>query len=163
MFTTTRQAEPKDMLLKRYQQFQRRMARHYLNLTESTQDKLADTLSQPSSNRVTLGVINNSQMTSFPPSQPLHNSQNEQRGLSVPNATRGTTRMLTAAPPTSKIASKPKNNFAFSVYSDAGSFDTIGGGGGGAGTTSVESSSLQETSHWRILASEADRRKENEG
>ena len=31
-----RQAEPKDMLTKRYQQFQRRLARHYLNLADGT-------------------------------------------------------------------------------------------------------------------------------
>ena len=31
-----KQAEPKDMLTKRYQQFQRRLARHYLNLADGT-------------------------------------------------------------------------------------------------------------------------------
>jgi hypothetical protein len=38
MIDACRQAEPKDLLQKRYQQFQRRLARHYINMSTTEQE-----------------------------------------------------------------------------------------------------------------------------
>ena len=63
-----RMAEPKDQLQKRYQQFQRRMARHFLNQSEAQQyaDQTADApaTSRSSDSRQVLGKLSNSQAVS---------------------------------------------------------------------------------------------------
>ena len=62
-----RMAEPKDQLQKRYQQFQRRMARHFLNQSEAQQyaDQTAEApaTSRPSDRQV-LGKLSSSQAVS---------------------------------------------------------------------------------------------------
>ena len=61
-------AEPKDQLQKRYQQFQRRMARHFLNQSEAQQyaDQTAEApaASRPSDSRQVLGKLSSSQAVS---------------------------------------------------------------------------------------------------
>ena len=62
-----RMAEPKDQLQKRYQQFQRRMARHFLNQSEAQQyvDQTAEPpISRPSDSRQVLGKLSSSQAVS---------------------------------------------------------------------------------------------------
>ena len=63
-----RMAEPKDQLQKRYQQFQRRMARHFLNQSEAQQyaDQTAEApaASRPSESRQVLGKLSSSQAVS---------------------------------------------------------------------------------------------------
>ena len=63
-----RMAEPKDQLQKRYQQFQRRMARHFLNQSEALQyvDQTAEApvASRPGESRQVLGKLSSSQAVS---------------------------------------------------------------------------------------------------
>eukprot|EP01034_Spumella_vulgaris_P025879 gene25879-32385_t len=137
-----RMAEPKDLLNKRYQQFQRRLARHFLNKPESDLSTSDGTQGEqkPAAARQVLGKLSVAQSTgsvSRSSSQLTSANNNHQRAPVIGAVSKSTVSSKGAAP-------------NFSIYSEPQSANPV-------------SDLLVENSSWNTLGSEKERRKENEG
>ena len=111
-------AEPKEILQKRYQQFQRRLARHYLNL--------ADT-----------GAVHDAALPA----------------VVAPSARSALSTVALKEPKQSSSASRSKpsvvqNSTGFAIFTDPGT---------------AEPGQLRENSGWKVLGTEEQKRKENDG
>ena len=131
-----RQAEPKDVLQKRYQQFQRRMARHFLNKME--EGGQVDEVARPALQ--TVG------------SQPTQ--ANADRGL-------GNQRSVQTLPPTQSIRSKSKSVQPASNNNGVAGFTLFVEEN--ATVIDEEPAQLTENKAWKTLGKDSERRKENEG
>jgi hypothetical protein len=131
----SKQAEPKDVLQKRYQQFQRRMARHYLNLTADAEDAHRQSETQPAG-RGALSSLSASQARG---AKRQTGGQGRVHGLGQRNA--------------DAVLSTAKRNQAgasFSIFDDAvipGASDNL----------------INENAQWKHAPSEKARHKENQG
>jgi hypothetical protein len=135
-----KQAEPKDVLQKRYQQFQRRLARHYLNLAEKAQNAPPEDEDKPQ--RGALSSLSGSRVkrmdrVSATISQQSHGLYNQQ-GISA-NERIEMTNMNSNIPQTS----------VFTVFSD----ENVNA----AGPSMVDN----ENSEWKQLPKESISKKEN--
>ena len=131
----SKQAEPKDVLQKRYQQFQRRMARHYLNLTADAEDAPRQSETQPAG-RGALSSLSASQARG---AQRQTGGQGRVHGLGQRNAD--------AVPSTAK---SNQTGATFSIFDDA--------------VIPVASDNLiNENAQWNHAPSEKARHKENQG
>jgi hypothetical protein len=141
-----RMAEPKDLLNKRYQQFQRRLARHFLNKPddEVNSSSVADRQQSSVPTRQVLGRLNAAQSeSSTSRANPSANNHNSQRGLTV-----------TAANVVPKAAALPLSKaMNFTIYSEPQQDPS----------SAAQKDLLSENSSWTTLGSEKERRKENEG
>lgn len=131
-----RLAEPKDLLQKRYQQFQRRLARHYINLAESEAAVEASVPVEEPSRRV-LGTLSKSQVKS---GQRTVNDENNAAFIPKPSTAPG------------GFNKKEKSNVSkpFEIYTDAA---PIGD----------SSAALMENKNWKHLGTTHGHSKENAG
>lgn len=135
-------AEPKDILQKRYQQFQRRLARHYINLSEANGGVVPITSESSSNTRAPLAIVNDENHVNH--SRGLHEHSN--RSMQIDTNPMPSQRPHVPAP----SASRATQNRSFQVFQDP----------------EIASSSneiLPSNSNWKILGSDTDRRRENEG
>lgn len=111
-----RRAEPKDVLVKRHQQFQRRMARHYLNQSTAA----AETGEEKETTRAALGKLSRAQAsgaTSSRVAAPPANVNNS-------SSTRGSMQAQSTALPQSQSRvstgqAGPANAIGFEIFSDS--------------------------------------------
>eukprot|EP01035_Chromulina_nebulosa_P029665 gene29665-39339_t len=128
-----RLAEPKDLLQKRYQQFQRRLARHYLNSDQSDESAVTQAIvSDPESNkdkeRKALSALTSGQ-TSSSRVRSSSNASAANTSAIATNALSSSSRQSknTAAPAPFKIFSSVDSNDSSSVTSStAGSWKNLG-------------------------------------
>lgn len=131
-------AEPKDQLQKRYQQFQRRLARHYLNMTEVMNDQQLsnqiqqDNVSNPTSRQALSRISDENHLSRHPPSATNGNGT-------------GNTLHASIKPKNNEITS----NISFQIYSDD------------LANSAVDL--LQPNKHWKNIGTESERRRENDG
>ena len=184
-----KQAEPKDMLTKRYQQFQRRLARHYLNLADGTATVAASSTgsghggsTEAGPPRQALGGLSQGQADG---TDRLPRGVNGPNGTSTTNNINGASTSLSrntiplhnsrgagSAPTTTTatsgsggaLSTRGNNNngaAAFQIFSETGPASQAGIGLGNDAPPSH--SSLAENPHWLNLAPDQQRRKENDG
>jgi hypothetical protein len=136
-------AEPKDILQKRYQQFQRRLARHYINLSEANGGVLPITDSASTNTRAPLALVTDENSVG-----------NHLRGLHEHNnrSTQIDIQPMSSQRPNipATAASRPSQNRTFQVFQD-----------NDIAAAPVEL--LPSNPSWKILGSDTDRRRENEG
>ena len=160
-------AEPKDILHKRYQQFQRRLARHYINLEEKRQQEeiARNTTGLSSSNnnvgsnscnregdgnssRVVLGGLSRSRMQTASRSIQRQTAGRNQSGINNTNTNVGSS--------SSSSSSSSRNDHqgvGFEIFCDS-SDPTYDHNDDLVGDGNVD---------WKILESDRNRRKENDG
>jgi hypothetical protein len=149
-----RMAEPKDLLNKRYQQFQRRLARHFLNKPDEEMNDSSVDRQQPSvPARQVLGRLNAAQSegsSSRVNPSATSNSHSNQRGVGIATDSR------VHAPPKTAAVSLSARAMNFTIFSEEPQRAT---------SSAAQSTSdlLAENSSWTTLGSEQERRKENEG
>jgi len=138
----SKHAEPKDVLQKRYQQFQRRMARHYLNLTASV-DEAGSSSNRESSERGALSSLSASQGRG---AQRAGGSRRERpRGLGNNPAGSHAAQSLTR-----EANHNQASTGGFLIFDEATTGEDHGGG-------------IDENAQWSHAPSEKMRHKENEG
>jgi len=136
-------AEPKDLLMKRYQQYQRRMARRYLNSVNADGTTSAPGAAGPA--RTSASAATNENIPGGTTARaPLSLLQLQQQ--QVPKST--------APAPKST-----KSNSTFTIFSE----DSEPTSEAGRGAAQLEGMDQHDNKHWKRLGSEASRRKENDG
>eukprot|EP01035_Chromulina_nebulosa_P019674 gene19674-25592_t len=129
-------AEPKDLLLKRYQQFQRRLARYYLNMSEdmSIDNQVVDNTTVE---RKALNDIKTSRANT-----------NSNHNIPVSSNTKAISHSR------SKGNDNSNQGIGFSIFTDSTSSIT--------NHTNLNNP-LNENKDWKILSKQSEKRKENEG
>eukprot|EP01041_Mallomonas_annulata_P000315 gene315-573_t len=177
-----RKAEPVDILSKRYQQFQRRMARHYLNATADESASGAEQNSvddPPGRQRVALSSLSShndenavsstrrgegqrqqqrqGQGNTTSSSGSTHSSSSHRRGqvppIPVPSTRPPTANTSSIGAQQSSRYNPNPNPIVFTVFDDSSTTDNMTGG----------RDLIPENPLWKTLAPDSSRRKENEG
>lgn len=142
----SKQAEPKDLLQKRYQQFQRRMARHYLNLTaESEGGRTEGDTQGKGSERGALSSLSKSQAAR---PQRANGHPQRPRGLKINDGG------ATSSSSDSAVPGK-KNAGGFSIFDENSAPQTS--------TAPDNIGEINENSMWTAVPTESARHKENQG
>lgn len=150
-----RQAEPKDLIQKRYHQFQRRLARHYINLAENGElpdDSINNNNETEKPTRKALGTISKKQSTTNGSRVPIYDENNPQPQISFQS--RSLSRSSRPLATGSGSISVPVNNGVqpFQIFSDCD-------------TRSAQDEIVlpKVNNSWKSLGTQENRRKENDG
>lgn len=143
-------AEPKEMLQTRFHQFQRRLARHYINLAEAEEGKIGEVADDATLSRKAFTVLSKEQARGGgargagdenASRGPLHNSSHRNGNAIVNKPQQSTTGRAAIKIPNKKIE----------IFRDD-AYEAENG-----------SSSLAENKHWKSLGGHTSLSKENEG
>lgn len=152
-------AEPKELLLKRYQQYQRRMARRYLNTMNE-----GGTSGAPTAPTVGSGGEGNARVSNENARAPLSLLQLQERQVprnSAPIPRSSTATTTTGGGVNTAASAVARPNSTFTIFSEENESSVPPQAGRGA--AQQEGLEQHHNKHWRQLGSEASRRKENDG
>ena len=161
-----RRAEPKDLLSQRYQQFQRRMARHYLNMSSAESSESSGSSGIPSEpSRQPLTKLSTSQ-ASIGAGNRIALSNTERDSVMAHNGAQQISRSgsglgMTTGGATSISSSRgtTANSRGFEVFSDASSISADGT----RSRVQGDDAALSENSNWKSIPTQTKTRKENQG
>ena len=183
-----KQAEPKDLLQKRYQQFQRRMARHMINKQEEDSERaaaaddinaVASGSTVPREERKVLGKLSKSRGVKSQRTGAALSQGGRMGGLGGQGKSNGSVTSGRSTSATAAVAAPTSSSSNFQIFSDTAAVpitlstvsselvpEAASGSGSGAVGFQIFSDTndpLPENEQWKDLQTEQQRAKENTG